>query len=250
MKDLSLGDLVLVGPNKYEPIYSFAHYHNTTEALFLRLHTNKGGRPLEITPDHMIQMDGGRFVPASSLKVGDRVQFVGVGGEMATASVTQVRQTKSLGAYAPFTPSGTIVVDGVVASNYIAIQENSMDIPTVFGKLALPVTFQWLAHASQAPHRMWCISLNLCHQETYNEDGMSKWLAGPARLLEWEKDLGEPFQAIVLVLAVVVFFVFFVVEMVVCDVIQYQLLAAWCLVAALFLFHLLGNRSRRADCCR
>ena len=40
---------------------------------------------------------------------------------------------------------------------------------------------QWLAHASQAPHRV-CIRIYGACDETYSETGMSTWIDGPYQL--------------------------------------------------------------------
>ena len=67
----------------------------------------------------MVLVEDGRFVPASLLKKGDQL-VRGNSGELVT--VQSVRTVVCKGVYAPFTAFGTIVVDNILASNYITYQ--------------------------------------------------------------------------------------------------------------------------------
>ena len=117
MKDLQLGDRVLVATNNstsyYEPIYSFGHRLDSVVAEYLVILPFE----LEVSTDHMVFVEGGAAVPAGNLVVGDRLE----NGEMITA----IKTVQRLGVYAPFTPSGSIVVNGVRASSLAAFQASS-----------------------------------------------------------------------------------------------------------------------------
>jgi len=123
MKDLNIGDLVHVGNDIYEPIYSFRHrlYKKSTHASnnMIQIRTMKS--TLTLTPDHLVFImksegngDGSIAIPSSQIKVGDRV----VTGEksiittpIATNFVLSIKNATEHGLFNPFTPSGKIVVD-------------------------------------------------------------------------------------------------------------------------------------------
>ena len=72
MANLQLGDKVLVAGNKYEQIYSFGHRNVDATGVYLQVHSQDTQLPIELSPDHMIQLEGGSFVPASHLEVGSK----------------------------------------------------------------------------------------------------------------------------------------------------------------------------------
>lgn len=89
------------------------------------------------------------------------------------------------GAYAPFTKSGTIAVNDVVASVYVDIQNENAGV-LVVGGYETPLTMQFLAHVFQAPHRLACaLRPSYCQTETYDDRGVSSWVAGPLAVAEW-----------------------------------------------------------------
>ena len=107
MKDLKVGDKVLVKDGKYEAVYAFDHLSTTEEAEFLQFHTSGTDKhPLEMTPTHMVYLqDDPNPVTADSVKVGD--VFQGKNGE-----VKKIKTVTKEGVYTPLTPSGSVVVDG------------------------------------------------------------------------------------------------------------------------------------------
>jgi hypothetical protein len=173
MASLQLGDEVLVGSGKYEPVYSFGHRHETAEASFLRFLPSG----LELSTDHMVLV-GGHYIPASTVRVGDFFETATTATLMLVESIETVKRK---GVYAPFTMSGTIAVNNVKASSYVSFQGSDH---LMIGKWRTPLTFQWLAHMSQGPHRMW-IRLFGVGAEEYTEDGMSTWIKLPHGLGQW-----------------------------------------------------------------
>jgi hypothetical protein len=169
MKDLRLGDQVLVEAGKYDAVYSFGHRDETSEASFLRLMPSN----MEISMDHMVKIAGGRYVPASAAEVGDKLETT-TAGEFIT--ITGIETVVRKGVYAPFTMSGTIVVSDIVASNYVAFQDSDR---LVIGGWTSPLSYQWLAHLSQGPHRIWVLVFGIGEEETYTKGGMSTWIDGP-----------------------------------------------------------------------
>merc|ERR1712232_702264 len=79
------------------------------------------------------------------------------------------------GLYAPFTPSGTIMVNNVLVSSFIDLQ-----LPTS------TTTMQWLAHMGEFPHRVMCYysGYNYCQGETYNEVGINEIYIQPLKWIQ------------------------------------------------------------------
>ena len=145
MRDVRIGDRVLVRPGLYEAIYSFGHYHPTAMGEFAQLHTTttattgKDRSPLELSANQMVVLADGTVVPASAIRVDDALQAVVMDGTqnsnaiptMATTTaatqviVADIRMVIKSGVYAPFTPSGTVVVNGIVSSNYVAFETDA-----------------------------------------------------------------------------------------------------------------------------
>ena len=172
MASLKLGDEVLVSANRYEKVYSFGHYHETTEATFLQFLPFG----LEISTEHMVYINK-RYIPASAVKVGDQIETAS--GETLTIETINVVNRK--GVYAPFTMSGTIVVSNVKVSSYVAFQDSDH---LSMGKWTTPFTFQWIGHLSQSPHRVWVLLFGI-GVENYTAEGMSTWIYLPFQIGEW-----------------------------------------------------------------
>jgi hypothetical protein len=117
-----------------------------------------------------------RAVPASMLRVGDAL--LDAGGDRT--HITSIKLVKSAGAFAPFTPSGRVVVNGIVASSYVAFGGSESVLVGGF-----EFSFQWLAHSFQFPHRFVCYHLGACRGERYTDDGLSHWVSRPYELVLW-----------------------------------------------------------------
>jgi len=179
MMDLSLGHMVKVDENnKFEPIYSFGHKDHDGSAKYLQITTSQTKKPLEISADHMVTIEGGRYVPASSIKVGDRLVTA---TDDQLASVTNIKGVVRKGVFAPFTQSGTIVVNDVVASNYITFQDSEY---LKIGSVQIPFTYHWLSHAFNSIHRL-VVQMVGITQETYTEEGISHWAGMPHKVFSW-----------------------------------------------------------------
>lgn len=182
MKDLKIGDMVHIGGGKYSRVYSFGHRSENKSVNYLQIYHGNSARPLEITKEHLVFVNDRGAVPASTIVVGDNLVSAD-GGVSQVRFVSQVHRT---GAYAPFTESGTVVVSNALASNFITI--NKQGEPSAFlsiGDFKI-VSFHWLAHAFEAPHRMVCkLMPAICASETYNEDGISHWVSVPFKVSQW-----------------------------------------------------------------
>ena len=175
MVDLSIGDMVMVADNKYEPVYSFGHKEAGIEIDFLSISTN-GRKSLEVSDDHMVTVEGGRKVPASQIVVGDML----VTGSGELAAVKNIRTVERKGAFAPFTRSGSIVVNDLVVSNYVAFKGSEY---LMIAGVETPFSFQWLAHTFNSVHRV--AYMMGFKGETYSEVGVSHWVEAGHKGANW-----------------------------------------------------------------
>jgi hypothetical protein len=226
MKDLTIGDRVLVGDNKFDTVYSFGHRSESKEAKYLSIVNDKSSDTLELSKDHMVFREEGQAVPAAALEKGDTMLLPS--GELAT--ILRINTVTRKGAYAPFTYSGALVVNGVVASSFIGMQEMNEHLHIQSTKT--PLTLQWLAHVFETPHRM-AYRLGLVTSDTYSADGVSQWVALPYSMGKWIVAQSTMIQLLILVPTVVIMAPVWCVE-------QNLLLAA----ASVGLMLLLARRSR------
>jgi len=199
MEELKFGDVVRVAEDEYSRVYSFGHYQRDGKIPYLQVHHQLSQQkqamppPLELSEEHMVYVirqneKEGSFVPARSILTGDTLLWASSShssvkkNEQDQYYMTKVRKINYVwrkGAYAPFTESGTILVNDILASNYVSmfLQQSGLD---------LPVTEQWLYHSFQAPQRLICSKLShLCTNETYNEEtGISVWLEAPFQFFQ------------------------------------------------------------------
>jgi hypothetical protein len=112
MKDLVVGDNVLVANGKYEPIYSFGHYDTAAMESFVTIKTDsKCSTTLEMTKDHLlfVQTDDDMLaMRADNVSIGDII----VSGEFEPCQVVEVSAEEQEGLFMPLTKSGSIVVNG------------------------------------------------------------------------------------------------------------------------------------------
>ncbi|KAI5093138.1 tiggy-winkle hedgehog protein precursor, partial [Silurus meridionalis] len=134
VKDLVEGDEVLAADEQGNLVYSdfITHLDRDliTRRTFLVLETSQPKATLRLTPAHLVfiwdDSDGlgmtAKF--ASDVKAGQKV-FVWEGrGSLRSTRVERVYAVEDRGSYAPLTAHGTVVVDGVLASCYAAIEEH------------------------------------------------------------------------------------------------------------------------------
>eukprot|EP00548_Thalassiothrix_antarctica_P001558 CAMPEP_0194130936 /NCGR_PEP_ID=MMETSP0152-20130528/1828_1 /TAXON_ID=1049557 /ORGANISM="Thalassiothrix antarctica, Strain L6-D1" /LENGTH=514 /DNA_ID=CAMNT_0038825575 /DNA_START=194 /DNA_END=1735 /DNA_ORIENTATION=- len=143
MKDLKLNDRVMIDHNgNFEPVYSFGHHLDSSNTVIKMRKLFPLG--LEISENHMIFVKEKGFIPASMVKIGDELTN--------NVIVTDIKYvTTTTGIYAPFTPSGVLIVNGVLASNFVAFQNsNKLKIGTVIG-----LSFHDLAYFFESTHRLW-----------------------------------------------------------------------------------------------
>lgn len=128
-----------------------------------------------MTYDHMVYVDGKGSIPACLVLVGDSI---------AGTLVTHIDQNVSLmGLYAPFTSSGTLVVNGVKVSNYVSFQTSSHLFK--IDNISTPFTHQWLAHTSQFPTRLVCLYIKKCDKLEFTDNGLPVWIEWELRVVQW-----------------------------------------------------------------
>ena len=170
LKDVELGESILVGGGRYEHIYSFGHRHDEIAAEYLQFLPSK----LELSPNHIVFVERKGPIPASLVQIGDTL----VGGQQ----VSVVRKVSRKGVYAPLTPSGTLVVNGVLASSYVAFQGSRV---FMIGSFPTGLSYHWLAHRLMLPHRIWCYHAGQCKKEKYTENGISLAVIRPLDATLW-----------------------------------------------------------------
>lgn len=189
MKDLQVGQKVLTGSNNYQPVYAFGHNKADEPAEFVKLHTAETS--LEMTGQHLVFLDGkSNPVRADSVKVGDVLK--------GSSAVTKVSTIVREGIYAPFTAEGTVVVDGVVASSYISLQENAKEYVELQGGIATMFSQHDYVHLGLSPFRLMCMGISSSFCSDYNEDGIPSYPAFAIRLNEWAHSQNVVVQSLVL----------------------------------------------------
>ena len=177
LHEVKLGDEIMVEKDIYEPIYSFGHYNREAQQTFVKVVTTK--TTLEISADHMVFSVHKGFIPSSTVEVGDElIDFDG----QATL-VSKIESVVRQGVYAPFTPSGKLIVDGITVSSYVAFQDSA--VLKLGGSIETPFSYHWMAHTFNFPHRFYCQYVVSCTEEQYTEDGVSTWVTVPFHVAMW-----------------------------------------------------------------
>lgn len=225
MNELQVGDHVLVDEKgTYGRVYSFGHRQESVEAEFLQFSPSK----MELSKDHMLFLQGRNgAIPASMARVGDTLS----NGQV----VEEIRTVVRRGLFAPYTPSGTIVVNGLKASNYISFQDSDV---LMIGSLRTPFTYQFLDHAYQVPHRIWCHWLGMRDEMTQN--GLSSWSEPSLKALQWFLSLSPTVMGLVTIPLVVTLGLFVAFE----GALVYPLLSGAILLAVLTTRRLVNSKDK------
>jgi len=171
LSDLRVGDHVQTAGGEYHEVYAFGHHDELASALYLEIST-ANGTALEVSPKHLVFLqDSTHPVAARDVRVGDWLRSI-LSQEkgLRVASIEEVERT---GVYAPLTTDGTLLVNGIAASSYVALDEFEMH-PWMQSRMAS------LSHLALAPFRLFCTTTKSC--KTYNGDGIPRY---PALLLRF-----------------------------------------------------------------
>ncbi|XP_048239523.1 uncharacterized protein LOC124133516 isoform X3 [Haliotis rufescens] len=125
MKDIRVGDRVLSltdqGNIDYSEVYLIIHSDEYRMNNYINISTTK--HYIQSSPDHHIYLvsDGTKHtVPAAQVKLADRVLIYNHEKTLFEEEVvTGLSTSTEIGVFAPLTMSGTIVVNGVLASCYV-----------------------------------------------------------------------------------------------------------------------------------
>ncbi|CAB9525385.1 Desert hedgehog protein [Seminavis robusta] len=186
MKDLRVGDHVMTDESgDFSPIYAFGHFQPDQASTFLQLHTGND-KPIEISAEHLIFLAGQDSpVRADAVQVGDSLRGIRANGqELQVSRITTVNKE---GVFAPFTQSGTLVVDGAVASSYISLKGALSTTGLSF--LEIKTMNHHQIHTVLAPLRLFCMGTIITHDvhmcSTLNEDGISHAVSALTNATEW-----------------------------------------------------------------
>jgi Hint module len=182
MKDLKVCNYIQDGANSFSRIYSFGHHDVRVRAVYLRIYTEGQHEPLELSAEHMVYGTEKQPHPASSLQVGDLL----LQPSGSLVAVTNIETVYRKGAYAPFTYSGKLVVNGVVVSSYIVAVDHGV-----------PTSQHWISHLFQVPHRL-CVRLGGC-AESYTEHGVSSYASGLYKVATWWMKQQVAFRALLFI---------------------------------------------------
>uniref|UniRef100_A0A914VWX7 Hint domain-containing protein n=1 Tax=Plectus sambesii TaxID=2011161 RepID=A0A914VWX7_9BILA len=121
MDELKIGDEILsttFGPQAiFVSVESFLHRLPDTKTQFLRIETSDGS-VIKLTKQHIIfviKENEGEFLAAQYIKLGDQL-LRRDRKEFSPFSVTNLTMVEEIGAFAPMTSNGLLVVNGMVAS--------------------------------------------------------------------------------------------------------------------------------------
>jgi len=232
---VQVGDRIKVDAdtNKYESIYGLGHHDESSFGDYLKIGW-AAGFFLEISPEHMLLVSSkaghdtlGAFqmIPASMVQVGDKIKVEG-----QPVPVSSISKTHSQGLYAPLTYSGTIVVNGVQASQYISVQNHKH---LMIGSLAVNLNYQWLTHTFLFPVRAVAPLMN-------DTSWMQSWMLG---LIDFVHYMFSLPTSILLPIAVIVLFtmsIMWIVESAMLMATGSPFMALSFMVAALLIHHKLN----------
>jgi Hint module len=169
MSQLCIGDYIKSSDNKFTLVYGFGHFDPIQDGTFLQImfHDDADGEVLsafmdqesssfiELSVHHLIMIERNHkqyWVPAGDVHVDDI---------LSGRRVKSIQEVIRRGIYAPLTQSGDILVNGILASNYVNLFE-------FFPSMILLPEQHTLAHTFFFPQQMLCRSfLELCKKEMY-----------------------------------------------------------------------------------
>jgi len=116
LQNLHSGDEVLGKAGVYEPVLGFLHVTGANEVSNFLVVKHSHGQ-LSVSSHHVVFVETGDKL-AADLSAGDKVYVSEESGLVLREVLSVVQSSGRSGMFAPLTPSGTVVVDNVAASNY------------------------------------------------------------------------------------------------------------------------------------
>lgn len=184
MKNLEVGDRVLTKSGGFQSVYGFGHRQEDEESVFYQIYTDDGD-PIELTGNHLV-----RVVQEEGKQEATRADMVRVGDQLIkdqqVTAISKITTTQKEGLYMPLTVDGTIVVNGILASNYVSIQDQA---PTAVGQISSLLSPDAILHWWLSPYRMLClgVSPSFCKGENKDESGILRWLLVGKHLIEFSE---------------------------------------------------------------
>ena len=145
MRELKVGDQVLAatstGKLAYETIFAFTDSNKDVRGQFVSLVVQADAitRALQLTPKHFVtaqhttsnhtpRFSASSIISAADLQIGDTVWIAldTQSSHVSPAVIVSVTASVENGWYAPRVPSGTIVVNGVVAATFTTALPNRL----------------------------------------------------------------------------------------------------------------------------
>ena len=133
IKDVKIGDNILVGPNKYRPVIGFSHKNSVSEFDFLCIKYEIKDETNKVTNDetnNTLHMTSGHFIPASKsindklvyiqaadLKVGMFIQNIN-NDQINLVKIIEISNVKKRGLFCIHTDNYDVVVDNIIVSSY------------------------------------------------------------------------------------------------------------------------------------
>jgi hypothetical protein len=235
LQDLEVHDLVYTGANggDYEPVYAMGHYapKNWGEFLYVSTTADNGhddDEVLKLTGEHLVFVHGhDNPIRASALKVGDqllRAPIAGIVGNATTetaSTITSIDIRLRQGMYTPLTRSGKLVVNGYMASTYIAMQskkeEDAEFVTMPWGKSSM--SHQTFVDWTLAPFRVICgtsagsIIDSWC--DLTNDEGIPGFIHWGIGAVQWAHERSASMETFFLFWAFVLFGISHMIEMVI-----------------------------------
>lgn len=137
LSSLVPGDRVMAlsgtGHVVFSQVLLFLHQDPESWSAFLSLET-EDGHGLTVTPHHLVfldthcRLDSSEYQAqyASRAKIGDCVLIHTAESQVRPSRIASVSVEESLGVYAPLTETGTVFVDGVLASSYALVEDQRL----------------------------------------------------------------------------------------------------------------------------
>jgi len=196
IKDVQIGDMVETINKEYEQVYSIGHKNLEQTVTFVQIFASALEQPLVLSKTHMLFLSrpsGIEVVAASSVKVGDKLVLAsshpGNSGDETNLSevVTKIKSVHRKGFIAPFTPSGTIAVNGAIASIFVDHQSSKSPSDRFqIGEWKTSLSLQKFYAMTQAHHRILCMwNWDFCQNETYTREGYSTIVFYPYQMYLW-----------------------------------------------------------------
>jgi len=180
ISDIVVGDrlqsVAADGSIVYEEVYGFGHKDASTETTFIRVEVkraNEGSRYLELTPRHWLHSGATccsfeQLVEAQHLNVGDTVWITNSANELIPSAISNLTRVHRMGIYNPLTRSSTLIVNGVLASNFANIPswwspaaQHQLYLPYRALASLLPASaIEWLHHSESGA--LPCMGESLC----------------------------------------------------------------------------------------